>query len=518
VAPGKPGLPAISGYRVIERLGGGGMGEVFLAEDESLGRQVAIKAISPAGSAGGWDEGESRERLVREARAMASLSHPHLVQVHTLVRHAERDYLVMELVRGGTLEDRILTDGPMPPEDALTLVRQVSDALAAAWDRGIVHRDIKPANILLDESGKAKVADFGLAKPLDGAESLRITQTGTMVGTPCYMSPEHAGEGEVGFRSDIYSLGLVLYEMLTGRPPFEKMGYLTVVARHIAGDLPDLAAARSAVPEKVVELYKRMTRRDPAQRQVSYAALREEIDAALASLREPSFREIAAAPREAAKRAGPRVLIWSLAIVLLAAAGGFGGWWFFHERAVKKPGPAPQPTPGKTAPVPVPRPAPAPPPPLRDQASPDTPASALAGLLTRLGTGSFGLRLETAGGRLEAHAQKEAGFILFLLTNTGDLLLLHPSDLEPGPPFPPGSPLVIDRPAQASPGWAVLVATPRSFEPPIVLGARPEVDHILYPQRVGKRDFVYPAFDYLSWLVDRLRQDAGTWDVAVRPL
>jgi serine/threonine protein kinase len=493
------------------------MGEVFLAEDESLGRQVAIKAIT---TSGGWDEGESRERLVREARAMASLSHPHLVQVHTLVRHGERDYLVMELVRGGTLEDRILADGSLPPDEALKLLRQVSDALAAAWDRGIIHRDIKPANILLDERGTAKVADFGLAKPLGGAESLRLTQTGTMVGTPCYMSPEHAGEGEVDFRSDIYSLGLVLYEMLVGRPPFEKMGYLTVVARHIAGDLPDLAAARSGLPDKVLELYRRMTKRDPAQRPRSYAALRDEVDAALASLQEPSLLQIASAPREAARRADPRVLLlWGVAFVLLAAAGGFGGWWLFHERVAEKP--ATQPVPVQPPPKRSVRTSPARPlPSLGEQASPDTSANELAGALTRLANGSFGLQLEVTGTRLEARAQREAYFVLFLLTDGGDLLLLYPSDLESGPPVSPDHPLSVSRPAAAQDtgGWAVLVAMPRPWQQPILLGARPEIDYTLYPQRVGTSDATHPAFDYLSRLVDRLRQESGVWDVAVQPL
>ena len=157
---------------------------------------------------------------------------------------------------------------------------------------------------------------------------------------------------------------------------------------------------------------------------------------------------------------------------------------------------------------------------LREQASPGTPASSLAGLLTGLGTGSFDLRLDPVGPRLQASARREASFVLFQLTEHGDVLLLHPSDLEPGPVFPPGRPLVVDRPAQAQTvrGWAVLLATPRPWSQPILLGARPEVDHTLFPQRVGTREVAHPAFEYLSWLVDRLHEDGGAWDVAVRPL
>lgn len=496
------------------------MGDVFLAEDEALGRQVAIKAIAPSG---GWDPGESRERLVREARAMASLSHPHLVQVHTLVRHDGRDYMVMELVRGGTLEDRILADGPLPLEEALTLLRQVSDGLEAAWARGIIHRDIKPANILLDERAAAKLADFGLAKPM-AVESLRITQTGTMMGTPCYMSPEHAGEGDIGFRSDIYSLGLVLFEMLTGRPPFEKMGYLTVVARHIAGDLPDLAAVRPGVPEKVVELYRWMTRRNPEQRPTSYQALRGEIETILASLREPP-RTASGTPSAAQKRPGLRGLVWSGLLVLVLAGGGIAGWLILDrpsDGTVTVPSPpAPAPARQEDSPGSLPPPESRPAiPPLREQAGPGTPASALADLLSGLANGSFSLQIEATEGQLQASARREACFVLFLLTASGDLLLLHPIDQEPGPPFPPELPLNVSRPeaAQAVPGWVVLVATARPLPQPILLGARPEMDHTVYPQRVGKRDFAYPALDYLSWLMDRLRDEAGEWDVAVHPL
>jgi serine/threonine-protein kinase len=519
-APAPPGLPEISGYRLLERLGAGGMGEVFLAEDQALGRRVAIKAIA---SSAGWDEGESRDRLVREARAMASLSHPHLVQVHTLVRQGERDYLVMELVRGGTLQDRILAAGPLPPEEALTLLRQMSAALEAAWARGIIHRDIKPANILLDEHGAAKVADFGLAKPLDGAESLRLTQTGTLIGTPSYMSPEHAGEGEVSFRSDIYSLGLVLYEMLTGRPPFEKMGYLTVVARHIAGDLPDLAEARKMLPERVVALYRWMTRRNPAQRPESYAALREEIDGALAALRAPALGGIASASREPARDGGSRALVWGLALMLLVALGSAGAWWLLHGRVVEKPPPKPVPVGSARPPQPSATPAPVLVPaqrplPLRERADTATPASMLAALLPPLRTGAFDLRLSVAGPTLEARAAREARFVLFILTSEGDVVRLHPLDVEAGPLFPPGSPLSAKRPEGISGGWAVLLATRRPLEQPIVLGARPEIESTVFPRQVGRRVLTYPAFEYLSWLVDTLRASPEAWDLAVQPL
>ena len=537
--PRPPGLPDLPGYRLLDRLGGGGMGEVYLAEDEVLGRQVAVKAIAPAG--GGWDEGESRERLVREARAMASLSHPNLVQVHTLARHEGRDFLIMELVRGGTLEDRIRREGPLPLPEALALLRQVSDALAAAWERGIIHRDVKPANILLDERGTAKVADFGLAKPVEDETSLRLTRTGTVMGTPCYMSPEQAGEGEMSFRSDIYSLGLVYYEMVSGRPPFEKMGYLTVVTRHIAGDLPDLAIACPGLPDRAVHLYRWMTRRDPAQRPPSYAALHQEIDAALASLREPERRPAAESSGEAVRPAGPRparsrqtsprALIWGWIGVLALGAIAGTTWFVLKEKpepAETEPTPVPpEATPGVSlTPGPpvagpgrknvLPRPLP-----LEEHTGPDTPAGSLAGILRGLATGAFNLRLGPAAGdarRLEARAGREAGFVLFVLREDGDLLLLYPPADDPETPFPPESPLAVDLPDRAAPGWAVLLATPRPLTQPIVLGARPDVDSTIYPRQIGTREPAHPAFNYLSWIVSTLRASPDDWDLAIRPL
>lgn len=216
----------ISHYRVIAEIGSGGMGTVYEAEDTRLGRRVAIKRLA--------DEArrspESLERFRREARIVSSLSHPHIAVLHDLADHGGEQYMVMELLEGETLKTRIAR-GALPIVEVLTLGRQIADALDAAHAQGVVHRDIKPANLFVTRRGQAKVLDFGVAKfaerPKPGSDSA-VTQTGdeglttvgTTLGTVAYMSPEQARGQELDERSDLFSLGVVLYEMATGRPPF----------------------------------------------------------------------------------------------------------------------------------------------------------------------------------------------------------------------------------------------------------------------------------------------------------
>ena len=209
--------PHIEGYHMLRPLGGGGMGNVYLARDEALNRIVAIKLITDRLAS----EPAARSRFVREARAMAAVEHPHVVRVYGYGEADGRAYLVMEHVSGGSLADRLRRDGPLPLPDALATLRQVIDGLEAAWERQLIHRDVKPANILVEQKGHARVADFGLAKPLSvQGDSPSLTFTGLVIGTPHYISPEQARGEQVNFRTDIYSAGIVLYEMLAGEPPF----------------------------------------------------------------------------------------------------------------------------------------------------------------------------------------------------------------------------------------------------------------------------------------------------------
>ena len=214
--------------------------------------------------------------FLREARLLATVEHPNIVRVYSFDASEERAYLVMEYVEGETLSDRIRR-GPMGIGEATEIISRVADALDAAWEKGIVHRDIKPSNILFDRKGNLKVADFGLAKGSESADTeSSLTQTGYLLGSPHYVAPEQAQGHETDFRADIYSLGVTLFEMLTSRKPFEGGSALTIVSKHLHEEMPSLTSLRRDAPSGVVRLVTWMTAKNPAQRPSSY---RELIDA-----------------------------------------------------------------------------------------------------------------------------------------------------------------------------------------------------------------------------------------------
>src|SRR5918998_666221 len=192
------------------------MAEVFLAYEEVLERDVALKILKEQYAN---DEGFI-ERFRREAQSAASLNHPNIVRIYDWggTENGEASCMAMEYAPGGTLEDLILEDGPMPPHKAVEVASQIAEALGFAHERGVIHRDVKPHNVLLSEAGEVKVADFGIAR---AATATTTSRSNSILGTPSYMSPEQAKGGRVGPASDLYSLGVVLYEMLTGELPFE---------------------------------------------------------------------------------------------------------------------------------------------------------------------------------------------------------------------------------------------------------------------------------------------------------
>ena len=202
----------ISHYRILSKLGEGGMGVVYRAEDLTLGRTVALKFLPPDSIA----REEDRARLVHEARAAAVLLHPNICPIHEIAESEGRIFIAMAHIEGRSLKDRI-ADGPLPLDEALSIARQIGDALASAHSKGIIHRDIKPANVMLTSEGRPMLMDFGLAK-VSGAT--KLTRTGTTMGTVAYMSPEQVQGKEADHRSDIWALGAVLYEMVSGRAPF----------------------------------------------------------------------------------------------------------------------------------------------------------------------------------------------------------------------------------------------------------------------------------------------------------
>jgi serine/threonine protein kinase len=208
----------IGSYEILSPLGAGGMGEVWRARDGKLGREVAIKVLPDSVA----EDTERLARFVREAQLLAALNHPHIAAIYGIEKSGGIDALILELVEGETLEARIAA-GPVPPDEAVAIARQIADALAAAHDRGIVHRDLKPANVKLTPGGRIKVLDFGLAKAVSGDGSspnvtssptvTAQTQTGVILGTAAYMSPEQARGKAVDKRADIWAFGALLYEM-----------------------------------------------------------------------------------------------------------------------------------------------------------------------------------------------------------------------------------------------------------------------------------------------------------------
>jgi len=261
--------PAFPGYSVIGLLGQGGMGQVYLAEDELLGRKVAIKTILPQAAGAG----ESRARFLREARAMATVEHPHVVRVYSFGEAGGQAYFVMELVEGETLATRLQRTPRLTIDEARRIAREVAEALAAAWARGIVHRDIKPSNIILDREGRVHVADFGLARPAGLQADASLTGEGSFVGSPHYVAPEQARSQAADFRSDIYSLGIVLFEMIAGHRPFDGKTAIEVVSRQLSEPTPPLQGIAPDTPERVARLVHTMTEKEPTLRPASYRTL-----------------------------------------------------------------------------------------------------------------------------------------------------------------------------------------------------------------------------------------------------
>ncbi|HEY8106011.1 MAG TPA: serine/threonine-protein kinase, partial [Gemmatimonadales bacterium] len=252
---------ALAGRYVLEReIGSGGTAVVILARDLRHERPVAIKVLRPelAASLGA-------ERFLREIKIAAGLTHPHILSVHDSGEAEGLLYYVMPYVEGESLRARLQREGALPVEEALRIAREVADALSYAHSRGVVHRDIKPGNILLI-GGHAVVADFGIATAV-GAEGDALTDIGLVVGTPAYMSPEQAGGGVgVDGRSDLYSLGCVVYEMLTGKPPFTGVSAQAVLARHSHDQPAPVRSHRPSVPIEIDAVVQRLLAKLPADR------------------------------------------------------------------------------------------------------------------------------------------------------------------------------------------------------------------------------------------------------------
>lgn len=262
----------IPGYTLKRKIGQGGMAAVFLATQESFGREVALKIMMPALA----KEPDFAERFMREARTMAQLAHPHIIVVHDVGNSDQLYYYAMAYHTGGDLTHRI-RGGGVTPQEALRITRELADALAYAHEQGIVHRDIKPDNVLFrDRDNAAILTDFGIAKNLNN-DINQLTQVGSAVGTPKYMSPEQARGQKVDGRSDLYSLGVVLYEMLTGLPPYQAEESVTLAIKHCQDPIPRLPGALS----RFQPLIDSLMAKEPAKRPQNGQTVMAEIDALL---------------------------------------------------------------------------------------------------------------------------------------------------------------------------------------------------------------------------------------------
>ncbi len=555
--------PAIPGYRIVGLLGEGGMGTVYLAEDEVLDREVAVKVI--AGHVAGNASVQARERFLREARTMARVNHPNVARIYQLGERGGQVYMIMERIAGESLGQRIRRHGQLPPGEALELTRRIAEGLAAAWELGIVHRDVKPSNVLIDREGEVKVVDFGLAKPVDAPEAVELTATGIVVGSPHYLSPEHASARPTDFRSDVYSLGVVLYEMLTGRPPFEGDQAFAIISQHLTAELPSPRTVRPDLPQEVCQLVAWMTAKDPAARPTSYAELLARITALEKS------RDRAPRPRLPTVRAGRgkgiRVGFAAAVAAMLAVS-----LWILLAPGSREP--SPPDSGGQAAETQGPMPVGIASLPgaaevlVGDQRIGVTPldwepASAAGEIrlrkpgyepvtiawkagdervfarlrpeplgigpgvsgaelereLARLATGAFGIELAAAGGRrIRVRLQREGYPLLLWVTAGGDLYQLWPTELESAwmipaereTELPPaGEPTL---PATAAGGrlFFLVFSEPVSRSP--IPGARPEPGrYTVYPRRVASR---FPAHQYLRELIEDLRSGARAWDLA----
>ena len=298
----------LGGYRLVRRLGSGAMADVYLAEQESLGRQVAVKVLRPET----LRHPSAVQRFSQEARAAAALVHGNIVQIHEVACIDGIYFLAEEYVAGPTLKAWLASRGPLDARQSLVVLAHVGSALARSAEQGVVHRDIKPENLLVTPSGEVKVADFGLARVLATADGLDLTQDGMTLGTPLYMSPEQAEGKAVDSRSDLYSLGATVYHLLAGRPPFLGATSLAVALAHIK-ELPvPIAQVRPDVPVGLSDIIDRLLCKRPADRFADPTELLHAVEAV----------ETAIAP---GSRHMPSPLSWSGDGNSFAGhAGGFG--------------------------------------------------------------------------------------------------------------------------------------------------------------------------------------------------
>lgn len=271
-------------YKILELIGGGGMSNVYLAHDMILDRDIAIKILRYDFS----NEEELRRRFQREALSTTSLAHPHIVNIFDVGEEGSLHYLVMEYVPGKTLKEYIIDNSPVAPEQAVKIMKQLASALAHAHQNQIVHRDIKPQNILMDAEGNVKISDFGIAMALSATS---YTQTNSVLGTVHYLSPEQARGGTANKKSDIYSLGIVMFELLTGKLPFSGESAVSIALKHLQTETPSLREIVPSMPQSLENVVLKATAKNPQHRYQSANEMEEDLSTVLLPerLNEPKF-------------------------------------------------------------------------------------------------------------------------------------------------------------------------------------------------------------------------------------
>ena len=259
-------------YEIRREIGSGGMGVVYEGWDARLARRVAVKTLWPALA----QRAEARERFLREARAAAAVSHPNVTQIYDIGEEDGAVYFAMEFLDAPSLQHTLAEERTLAPRRIAAIARQAALGLKAASERGIIHRDVKPSNLVLARDGTVKVTDFGLAKQslVDGD----LTLEGQTIGTPKYLSPEQASGGVVDVRSDIYSLGVTMYEMLAGRPPFDGATPMEIMLKHVREPVPPLPVAQPTAPRALANLIQSMLSKQPAARPQRYDELIRALD------------------------------------------------------------------------------------------------------------------------------------------------------------------------------------------------------------------------------------------------